>query len=286
MARPAGDEMAPPTAAERREAAERAEQSRRAVVTHEAEVRRASVGTASAPARVDQALSAVERQITHAERAIAREQSRFVVWFRALATSWRALRKRRRSARAASAARKARRGGGVLAWYRRLARSWRRSRARKQSARIVRMLERAGRAEQTSSALLAIVTERVARLGTSEVSADELAETIEQAERIAAEYDGHIVELDHKLEDERAQTLDWIAKTATATNAGAADLAARARARVEAHERLVRELELASDDYNAGRRRLRDAIDQLRALAQRSARAPASPRDRRGQSDS
>jgi septal ring factor EnvC (AmiA/AmiB activator) len=211
----------------------------RAVEAREAEARRVCAGTASELSRIDQAMSAVERQIASAERGIEVPRR------------------------------------GILAWFGARAKAWRRWRRRRHAARVARTLERGTRDDHTSSAMLAVLTERVARLGRSESVPEELAEAIEHTVRILADYNAHKADLEHRLEHERGKVEYWIGMTAKATNAGAADLASQAQERVTDHERSARDYEDTIDICNAGRRRLHDALEQLEALAQRSAQPAA-----------
>lgn len=128
-------------------------------------------------------------------------------------------------------------------------------------------------AERTSSAMLAVLTERIARAGTTDVSGSEIAETIAQAEQIVVGYQGQITELAEVLTKAHARAERWVHWSSVAEARGSPALAARARAYREACERDERELAQAIDDCGAGCRRLRDAIEQLQALAQRSPQA-------------
>lgn len=185
------------------------------------------------------------------------------------------------------------RGGFPLSplfWFRALARSWRAWRVRKRNARIARMFNNDTQRAYQSAAMLALLTERIARLGGSTVSEPELADATNQATAIAVEYDAHAAQLEPQLAEARAQLERWTKNTATATAAGEADLAALAQERVDQHARVVRDLELAAAECNAGRRRLRDAVQQLRALAARAAhsnaaRVPADPRPAQNPND-
>jgi hypothetical protein len=180
----------------------------------------------------------------------------------------------------ASAERKIRRPG-IVARLRAWATSRRR---RKQSARLARTFEQTANADHTSSALLAVLTERIARLQDGAVTGPELAEAIEQAAQIAARYDRDLLALDRRREPLRDKVELWTTHTATATRCGRPDLASEAQAVVDRHRRDLADLEYIIEDCNAGQRRIRDAITQLEALAQRSVQAgtaPVSPRPRR-----
>lgn len=126
------------------------------------------------------------------------------------------------------------------------------------------------RDELASSALLAALTERIARAGASDVSARELADTVAQAERIIAGYQAQRAELEELLAVARAKARRWVHWAAVAEAKGSPELAARARAYLVGCERDEAELQRGVEDGEAGCRRLRDAIEQLQALARRS----------------
>lgn len=130
--------------------------------------------------------------------------------------------------------------------------------------------QRQTRDELASSALLAVLTERIARAGASDASAREIAETVAQAERIIAGYQAQRAELEKLLEVVRAKTWRWVHWTAVAEAKGSPELAARARAYLVGCEREEAELQRGAEDCDRGRQRLRDAIEQLQALARRS----------------
>jgi hypothetical protein len=129
------------------------------------------------------------------------------------------------------------------------------------------------RAELASSAMLAVLTERIARAGATEISADEIAETVAQAEGIVVGYQGQIAQIEPLLAKARTRTERWMHWSSVAEARGSAELAAKARAYREACEGDERELVKAIEDCQAGCRRLRDAIEQVQALAQRSTTA-------------
>jgi hypothetical protein len=126
------------------------------------------------------------------------------------------------------------------------------------------------RDELASSALLAVLTERIARAGTSDASAREIAETVAQAERIIAGYQAQRAELERLLSVARAKARRWTHWTAVAEARKSPELTARARAYLVDCERDESELQRGVEDCDSGRRWLRDAIDQLQALARRS----------------
>ena len=170
---------------------------------------------------------------------------------------------------------------GIIARLRAWATSRRR---RKLSARAARTFEQTANADHTSSALLAVLTERIALLQDRPGTGPELAETIEQAARIAARYDRDLLALARQQERLRDKVELWMTHTATATRCGSSDLASQAQAVVDRYRRDLEDLEHIIDDCNAGQRRIRDAVTQLEALAQRSVQpgtAPVSPRPRR-----
>jgi len=116
----------------------------------------------------------------------------------------------------------------------------RRALAARRHRRLVRDLDRSlaklRREDRTSAALLAILTERVALASSAHSSADELASTIDLAQRVGDDYAGFIL---------RVRALP------------ASEDATRTLARLE-----------------AGRRRIAEAIEHLRALAARSVVPP------------
>ncbi len=116
----------------------------------------------------------------------------------------------------------------------------RRALAARRHRKMVRELDRSlsslEREDHTSAALLGILTERVALASSAHASAHELASTLELAQRVADDYAGFIL---------RVRALP------------ASDDAARTLARLE-----------------AGRRRIAEAIEHLRALAARSVVPP------------
>ncbi|HEX3765936.1 MAG TPA: hypothetical protein VHW23_44875 [Kofleriaceae bacterium] len=151
---------------------------------------------------------------------------------------------------------------------------WFRVRARVRSGRRRRRVlaylahaQRQTRDERASSALLSVLAERIARAGASDASA---AETVAQAERIIAGYQAQRAELETLLVGARARSRRWIHWAAVAEAKGSPELARRARAYLTDRERDEVELQRGVEDCDAGCRRLRDAIEQLQALARRS----------------
>jgi hypothetical protein len=157
----------------------------------------------------------------------------------------------------------------VAIWFRVRARV-RRGRRRRRMLAYLADAQRQTQGGLASSALLAVLTERIARAGTSDASARELAETVAQAERIIAGYQAQRAELEKLLAVARTRTGRWVHWTAVAEARGSPELAARARAYLVGCERDAAELQRGVEDCDAGGRRLRDAIDQLQALARRS----------------
>lgn len=157
----------------------------------------------------------------------------------------------------------------VAIWFRVRARA-RRGRRRRRMLAYVANAQLQTRDELASSALLAALTERIARAGASDVSVRELADTVAQAERIIAGYRAQRAELEELLAVARAKTRRWVHWTAVAEARGSPELAARARGYLVGCERDEAELQRGAEDCDAGCRRLRDAIEQLQALARRS----------------
>jgi hypothetical protein len=152
--------------------------------------------------------------------------------------------------------------------------AWRR---RRRSRRTVAKLERAltrndlGVADRSSAALLAIVTERIARLSSSTALPHEIVEAIELTQRIVADYARQSDVIGGHLERAQRELASWRDKSATATLSNRADLATAAEGRVAMWQRRVTESESALAACEAGRRRLDDALVELQALAERSA---------------
>jgi hypothetical protein len=157
-------------------------------------------------------------------------------------------------------------------------RAWRRRRLhRKRVAALDRALSHhdVRLADQSSAALLALLTERIARTSMLDDSSQDLAATIEVAQHVIDEYVGHESRLVHARDSARAEASRWRERTSTALTAGHPDLAAQAEDRMRGWERREREAIAALEAYEAGRLRLEDAVAQLRALAKRSARRSA-----------
>lgn len=130
-------------------------------------------------------------------------------------------------------------------------------------------------ADQSSAALLALLTERIARTSMLDDPSRDLAATIDVAQHVVDEYVTHASRLVHARDSARAETSRWRERTSTATLAGHPDLASQADDRVRDWERREREAIAALEAYEGGRLRLEDAVAQLRALAKRSARRSA-----------
>ena len=152
--------------------------------------------------------------------------------------------------------------------------AWRRRRRHRRTvAKLQRALTRRdlGVADRSSAALLAIVTERIARLSSSNALPHELVEAIELTERIIADYGRQIEVLDRHLQHARTELTSWRDNSAKAMLANRADLAAGADLRAATWQRGVDENASALAACEAGKRRLDDALAELRALAERSA---------------
>jgi hypothetical protein len=152
--------------------------------------------------------------------------------------------------------------------------AWRRRRKHHRTvARLQRALTRQDLAvaDRSSAALLAIVTERITRLSSSNALPHEFAEAIELSERIVADYVRQIEVIERQLYRARAELTSWRDKAATAVLANATNLAAGADERVTMWKRRVDEGAVALAACDAGKRRIDDALVQLRAIAQRSA---------------
>lgn len=156
--------------------------------------------------------------------------------------------------------------------------AWRRRRQhRKRLAALDRALSHQDvrLADQSSAALLALVTERIARTSMLVEPSQDLAATIEVVQHVIDGYVAHESRLVHARDSAHAETSRWRERTSTATTAGHFELASQAEDRVREWERRECEAVSALEAYEAGRLRLEDAVAQLRALAKRSARQSA-----------
>jgi hypothetical protein len=156
--------------------------------------------------------------------------------------------------------------------------AWRRRRLhRKRLAALDRALSHQAvrLADQSSAALLALVTERIARTSMLDDPSQDLAATIDVVQHVIDEYVTHASRLVHARDSARAETSRWRERTSTATIAGYPELASQADDRMRAWEQREREAVTALEAYEAGQLRLEDAVAQLRALAKRSARQAA-----------
>jgi uncharacterized protein YjiS (DUF1127 family) len=165
-------------------------------------------------------------------------------------------------------------GPGFVARLRTRITAWRRRRRQRLSlVRLDRALARRDVrvADHSSSALLAIVTERIARIATADESAQDLAATIDVAQHVVDEYRAYLQRLEHMRDSARGAAATWREKSAAATAADRADLVALADDTVREWSRREQEVAAALESCEAGRRRLDDAIAQLRALAKRTA---------------
>lgn len=153
-------------------------------------------------------------------------------------------------------------------WFRVRARA-RRARRRRQVLAYLAQAQPQAQGERASAALLAVLTERIARAGASDASEGEIADAVVQAERIIAGYEAQRAELEALLVVARGRTRRWVHWVGVADAKGSPALAARARSYLAEREGDAAELQRGVEDCDAGCRRLRDAIEQLRALAGR-----------------
>jgi hypothetical protein len=123
--------------------------------------------------------------------------------------------------------------------------------------------------EQSSAALLAILTERIARTAAAPESGDEVAYSMEVAQVVIARYQEDAARLGDQRDRARARLTDWEERADHLAHTGRPELAAQARTHVSRWRRVEAETAAALAEYDVGRRRLADALDQLTALARR-----------------
>jgi phage shock protein A len=125
-------------------------------------------------------------------------------------------------------------------------------------------------AEHSSSALLAVVTERIARIGKSHATSEEIAATIRLIEAIRDDYLRHVDRLAAERDAARTQVIEWRRKYEVAIEADRPDLAADVVAVIDTLQRREGEATSALASCDASRARLDDAIAEVRALERRS----------------
>ena len=118
-----------------------------------------------------------------------------------------------------------------------------------------------------STALLALVTERVALMS----DAAEIEPTIAQVERIIADYTQYQARVDAAYAGVRARSTRLREMVAISTSDGDAQLAAECEQQLAVTEARAHEAAETLRLLAVGRRRLEDAIASLQALARRSA---------------
>jgi len=126
--------------------------------------------------------------------------------------------------------------------------------------------------EHSSSALLAVVTERIARIGKSQATSEEIAATIRLIEGIRDDYLRHVDRLATGRDAARTQVIEWRRKYEVAIEAGRPDLAVEVVAVIDTWQRREGEAASALASCDASRARLDDAIAEVRALGRRSQR--------------
>jgi hypothetical protein len=130
---------------------------------------------------------------------------------------------------------------------------------------------RAGRArveEQTSAALLAVLTERIANLGAS-VSATAVADAIAIASRVRGDYAAQMTRVSEIHDSARAKLSFWQARLVVAEQFGATELVDQVRAVIADCERAAQAARDAVSQCEAAHRRIEDAFEQLTELAER-----------------
>jgi len=151
-------------------------------------------------------------------------------------------------------------------------RSWWQARRRR---RRIRQLSRVfdptvlETSDRSSAALLAVLTERIARMTSARASLDEVTAAIADARRA---YDGYqpLVSRCRELRDDaRLEVAKWRNLASRAQVMGEPDLAAAARERFEQWERQERDASTSFHECVAGMNRLADAITELQRLADR-----------------
>jgi hypothetical protein len=147
----------------------------------------------------------------------------------------------------------------------------RRRRRRRLAARSSRALAGvAVRAEdQSSAALLAVLTERVARCTTVDAGPDDLSDAIALTKLVIEKYELSAAKLMAFKDHATSNVQVWTKHVSTARAAGREDLAEEARGRVRDWTQTEASAAEELAEYEAGRRRLEDALVQLSALASR-----------------
>jgi len=159
------------------------------------------------------------------------------------------------------------------------AKRWRQARRRH---RLIKRLDRSlarrdtAAADHSSAALLAILTERIA-LFDAVGSVGDVAAAVEIAGRVRDDYEAYVARLVGMRDSAQAQAAFWRTKVTKARGADAMDLAEQAQQRVSDWERRDREAAAALVRCEAGRERLADALEQLKALAARIAANQVEP---------
>jgi phage shock protein A len=124
----------------------------------------------------------------------------------------------------------------------------------------------------SSAALLAVLTERIARISKLADPRRDLAAAIEIAQHVVAEYAAFTSRLVDARDHARAEASSWHHKAAVAVRAGDPHLASQAEQRAHQWELDEAEASETLAEHEAGRARLDDAVSQLQALANRSSR--------------
>lgn len=149
--------------------------------------------------------------------------------------------------------------------------AWRDNRRRRALiARLDRSLEHrtVQLTDQSSAALLAVLTERIARIAKLDDMKD-LPVAIEVAQHVASEYRAYRARLSAVHDNALAEAAAWRVRVTRAETAEEHALASAAEHRAREWEKSSSEAEAALDECDAGRHRIDDALTQLEALAKR-----------------
>ncbi len=171
---------------------------------------------------------------------------------------------------------------GILARIKQRVVRWRRARRHR---RLLTTFDRAIArrdphvSDRSSAALLAVLTERIARLEAGAVTPASIADALEVAARARDDYEAYVSRLVKMRDTACTEVALWRANVAKAKEADRGDLATDAEQRVTEWERREREAASVLSRCIAGRVRLADAIAQLQALG---ARVVIARSDRRG----
>ena len=155
---------------------------------------------------------------------------------------------------------------------------WHAWRRRRRLERLERLLDpaRVTAADHSSAALVAVLTERIARINAGHVSADQLTTTIHVAQRAYEDCQAEVARCRGLRDSAQAEATEWRSKVMKALRHDCPDLASLAQERVLMWERRERDADAELGRGIGSLNRLADAISELSRLAMRLESAPQS----------